>query len=67
MSLLHDTVRGATGESLSEEALLAVLAGLPDNIKKEIEEWGLLDTEVRDHIWEHLQRVKVAAPDSPPR
>lgn len=48
---LHDTVLKATGKSLSNEELKAFIPTLPEEIRKNIEEWGLADTEVREQIY----------------
>lgn len=47
---LHDVVLEAAGESLSDEALRRLLRTLPDDIKAQIGDWGLADTEVRERI-----------------
>lgn len=52
---LHDTVLEATGKSLSDAELLQLVGTLPKEIREQIEEWGLSDTDVREQIYAHLQ------------
>lgn len=56
---LHDTVLEARGKSLGEAELLNLLESLPLDIKEQIDEWGLADTEVRELIFAHLRRQSV--------
>lgn len=53
---LHDTVLEATGQSLSYDNLLKLLLKLPDDIKEQVDEWGLADTEVREQIYAHISK-----------
>ncbi|MPN10035.1 hypothetical protein SDC9_157328 [bioreactor metagenome] len=55
MTNLHDTVSEATGKSLSDADLHAVLLNLPRTIRKQVKIWGVADTEVREQIYRHLQ------------
>ena len=51
---LHDAVLEATGKSLSDDDLRKLLLTLPDDIKEQINDWGLADTEVREQIYAHI-------------
>lgn len=53
---LHDTVLLTTGKSLDDAALLSLLDALPEDIKEQIDELGLADTEVREQIAAHLAK-----------
>ena len=53
---LHDTVLEATGKSLSDDELRKLLFTLPDDIKEQVDEWGLADTEVREQIYAHIRK-----------
>jgi hypothetical protein len=56
---LHDTVLDALGKSLTNEELRVLLSNLPDEIKEQIDNWGLADTEVREQIFAHLRQTAV--------
>lgn len=47
---LHDAVLAACGDSLPRDRLLLIFAALPAEVRALAEEWGFLDTEVRDAI-----------------
>ena len=53
---LHDTVLETTGKSLSDDELRQLLASLPEEIREQIEDWGLADTEVNAQISAYLQQ-----------
>lgn len=52
---LHDMVLEATGKSLSDADLRELVVALPEEIREQIDEWGLADTDVREQIYAHLQ------------
>lgn len=56
---LHDTVLEATGKSLSDAELRALMDTLPTEIKEQIDDWGLADTEVNEQIFAHLRHAGV--------
>ncbi len=53
---LHDAVLKATGKSLTDAELRQLLAKLPEDIREQVDEWGLADTDVREQIYAHLRR-----------
>lgn len=53
---LHDTVLDATGQSLTDAELRQLLTKLPEELREQVDEWGLGDTDVREQIYAHLQQ-----------
>lgn len=58
LPIFHDTVFDATGLHLDNQELRQVLAKLPEDLKDDIEQFGLADTEVRETIFQYLQAIK---------
>ena len=55
---LHDIIYDITNKLPSKEDIAKVLKELPENIKQDIEHWGLSDTCVRDSIYEYLENTQ---------
>ena len=53
---LHDTILDATGKSLSDCDLRQLLAQLPEEIREQVDDWGLADTDVREQIYAHIRQ-----------
>ena len=51
--ILHDVLLEATGESFVDQAIDNIVAELPNNIKMEIDEWGVSDTLVRELLLDY--------------
>lgn len=51
---LHDTVLEATGKSLADAELRQLLTKLPEELREQVDEWGLADTDVREQIYAHI-------------
>jgi hypothetical protein len=53
---LHDIVYDLIKLDLDHNNLARYLRHLPENIRKDIEHWGLNDTVVRDTIYNYLSK-----------
>ena len=55
LDYLHDAIFDATGKSLPSEKLALEFVNLPERIQREVKEWGMSDTVVRESIWDYYK------------